>query len=97
MCSATPIAAPTSCAITKPGTLGGAMPAKVLENMRPNAAAGLAAHGGEFLPTPEEASNRADLEALVMLTSRAEGTFDFGEVWQGRGFTHDLLAAALCK
>jgi hypothetical protein len=32
--------------------------------------------------------------ALIVFTP-SEG-FDFGEVWQGRGFTHDLLAAALC-
>ena len=34
--------APTSSAATKPGTLEGAMPAKLSLNMRPNAAAGLA-------------------------------------------------------
>jgi D-alanyl-D-alanine carboxypeptidase len=34
--------------------------------------------------------------AFVMLTNRAEGTFDFGEIWQGRGVSHDVLAAALC-
>lgn len=32
--------------------------------------------------------------ALILFTNRA--TFDFGEVWQGRGFAHDMLAAALC-
>jgi hypothetical protein len=32
--------------------------------------------------------------ALIVFTP-SEG-FDFGEVWQGRGFTHALLAAALC-
>ena len=32
--------------------------------------------------------------ALILFTNR-EG-FDFGEVWQGRGFAHDMLAAALC-
>jgi len=26
---------------------------------------------------------------------RAE--LDFGEVWQGHGFSHDLLSAALCR
>ncbi|MFN0185595.1 MAG: serine hydrolase domain-containing protein [Aquabacterium sp.] len=31
---------------------------------------------------------------LVVFTNR--GDVDFGEVWQGRGLTHDLLAAALC-
>jgi D-alanyl-D-alanine carboxypeptidase len=30
----------------------------------------------------------------VVFTDRAG--FDFGEVWQGRGFAHDLLAAAAC-
>jgi len=34
--------APRSSATTKPGTLAGAMPAKVSLNMRPNATAGLA-------------------------------------------------------
>lgn len=37
-----PMAAPTSWASTNPGTLGGAIPAKLSLNMRPNAAAGLA-------------------------------------------------------
>jgi D-alanyl-D-alanine carboxypeptidase len=32
--------------------------------------------------------------AVVMFSNQAE--FDFGEVWQGKGMTHDLLAAALC-
>lgn len=32
--------------------------------------------------------------SLIAFTNAAD--FDFGEVWQGRGFTHDLLAAALC-
>jgi CubicO group peptidase (beta-lactamase class C family) len=32
--------------------------------------------------------------SVVMFSNQAE--FDFGEVWQGRGFTHDVLAAALC-
>jgi D-alanyl-D-alanine carboxypeptidase len=42
--------------------------------------------------------------AMVLLTNRgepqgdgrAEGAFDFGEIWRGRGPSHDLLAAALC-
>jgi CubicO group peptidase (beta-lactamase class C family) len=34
--------------------------------------------------------------AAVMLTNRGEGDFDFGEIWQGKGVSHDLLAAALC-
>jgi D-alanyl-D-alanine carboxypeptidase len=32
--------------------------------------------------------------ALILFTNR-EG-FEFGEVWQGHGFVHDMLAAALC-
>lgn len=32
--------------------------------------------------------------SLIAFTNAAD--FDFGEVWQGQGFTHDLLAAALC-
>lgn len=32
--------------------------------------------------------------ALVALSD--QGEFDFGEIWQGRGFSHDLLSAALC-
>ncbi|MDB5719377.1 MAG: CubicO group peptidase beta-lactamase class family [Sphingomonas bacterium] len=32
--------------------------------------------------------------ALILFTNRE--SFDFGEVWQGRGFAHDMLAAALC-
>ena len=32
--------------------------------------------------------------AAVMLTNRGE--LEFGEIWQGKGLSHDLLAAALC-
>lgn len=32
--------------------------------------------------------------AAVMLTNRRE--LEFGEIWQGEGLSHDLLAAALC-
>jgi len=32
--------------------------------------------------------------AVVMFSNQAD--FDFGEIWQGRGFSHDVLAAALC-
>ena len=32
--------------------------------------------------------------ALILFTNRAG--LDFGEVWQGRGFAHDMLAASLC-
>ena len=35
--------------------------------------------------------------AAVLLTNRAEGAFDFGEVWQGRGVSHDYLASILCR
>jgi hypothetical protein len=37
-----PITAPTICAVMNPGTLIGAMPAKLSLNMRPKAAAGFA-------------------------------------------------------
>jgi len=32
--------------------------------------------------------------ALILFTNRE--SFDFGEVWQGHGFAHDMLAAATC-
>lgn len=32
--------------------------------------------------------------AVAILSDQAE--FDFGEIWQGKGFSHDLLSAALC-
>lgn len=32
--------------------------------------------------------------AVIVFTNRAE--FDFGEIWQGSGFAHDLLAEAAC-
>jgi D-alanyl-D-alanine carboxypeptidase len=31
---------------------------------------------------------------VVMFSNQAD--FEFGEIWQGRGFSHDVLAAALC-
>jgi CubicO group peptidase (beta-lactamase class C family) len=31
---------------------------------------------------------------IVMFSNQAD--FDFGEIWQGKGFSHDALAAALC-
>ncbi|HEX8383565.1 MAG TPA: serine hydrolase domain-containing protein [Sphingomonas sp.] len=34
--------------------------------------------------------------SAVMLTNRGEEQLDFGEIWQGKGLGHDLLAAALC-
>lgn len=33
--------------------------------------------------------------AVVAFTDRGE--FDFGEIWQGSGFSHDLLSAAACQ
>lgn len=32
--------------------------------------------------------------AVILFTNRAE--FDYGEVWQGNGLSHDLIAAAAC-
>jgi CubicO group peptidase (beta-lactamase class C family) len=32
--------------------------------------------------------------SVVMFSNQAD--FDFGEIWQGQGFSHDVLAAALC-
>ena len=32
--------------------------------------------------------------SVVMFSNAAD--FDFGEIWQGQGLSHDLLAAALC-
>ncbi len=34
--------------------------------------------------------------AVVAFTDKGESDFDFGEIWQGKGFSHDLLNAALC-
>ena len=36
-----------------------------------------------------------DLSKVVIVFSNM-AEFEFGEIWQGRGFSHDLLAAALC-
>lgn len=33
---------------------------------------------------------------MVVIAFTNRGEFDFGEIWQGEGFSHDLLAAALC-
>lgn len=38
----------------------------------------------------------APAQGVAVIAFTASESFDFGEVWQGRGFTHDLLAAALC-
>lgn len=35
-------------------------------------------------------------EALAIFTDKSESDFDFGEIWQGKGFSHDILNAALC-
>jgi hypothetical protein len=32
--------------------------------------------------------------SIVVFSNQAD--FDFGEIWQGKGFSHDVLAAALC-
>ena len=34
---------------------------------------------------------------LIMTSNRAEADADFGEIWQQRGISHDVLAAALCS
>lgn len=36
-----------------------------------------------------------DLNRILILFT-ANGEFDFGEIWQGKGLSHDLLAAAAC-
>lgn len=33
---------------------------------------------------------------MAVVAFAQEKPFDFGEVWQGSGFAHDLLAAAVC-
>lgn len=33
---------------------------------------------------------------LIAFTNRAEGEFDFGDIWRGEGFSYDLLALAAC-
>lgn len=38
-----------------------------------------------------------DLDMVLIMTSnRAEADAEFGEIWQQRGITHDVLAAAVC-
>lgn len=34
--------------------------------------------------------------AIALFTDRGEGDFDFGEVWTGSGFSHDMLSLAVC-
>lgn len=34
--------------------------------------------------------------SIIVFTNRGEEAFDFGEVWQGKGFSYDLLSAAAC-
>jgi D-alanyl-D-alanine carboxypeptidase len=36
----------------------------------------------------------AEHVAVILFTDR--GGFDYGEAWQGKGFAHDMMAAALC-
>lgn len=39
-----------------------------------------------------------ELDVVIIMTSnRAEADADFGEIWQQRGISHDVIAAALCK
>ncbi len=33
---------------------------------------------------------------LIMTSNRAEADAGFGEIWQQRGISHDVLAALLC-
>ncbi len=33
---------------------------------------------------------------IVVLSERGEDSFDFGEIWQGSGFSHDVLSLAAC-
>jgi len=33
---------------------------------------------------------------IIAFTNRAEGEFEFGDIWRGEGFAHDLLALAAC-
>jgi D-alanyl-D-alanine carboxypeptidase len=35
--------------------------------------------------------------AIVVFTDKSEADFSFGEIWQGSGFSHDVLNAALCN
>lgn len=35
--------------------------------------------------------------AVVVFSDKAEGDFAFGEIWQGSGFSHDLLSLAACS
>ena len=36
-------------------------------------------------------------QGVVIVVMTNNGDFEFGEIWQGRGFSHDLVAAALCR
>lgn len=38
-----------------------------------------------------------DKTAIAIFTDKSEADFSFGEIWQGSGFSHDVLNAALCK
>jgi D-alanyl-D-alanine carboxypeptidase len=35
--------------------------------------------------------------AVAIFTDKSEADFAFGEIWQGLGFSHDVLSAALCS
>ncbi len=35
--------------------------------------------------------------AIAIFTDKSESDFEFGEIWQGAGFSHDVLNFALCK
>jgi D-alanyl-D-alanine carboxypeptidase len=35
--------------------------------------------------------------AIVIFADKSEADFSFGEIWQGSGFSHDVLNAALCN
>jgi D-alanyl-D-alanine carboxypeptidase len=35
--------------------------------------------------------------AIAIFTDQSEADFNFGEIWQGAGFSHDVLNAAICK
>jgi D-alanyl-D-alanine carboxypeptidase len=35
--------------------------------------------------------------AIVIFTDKSETDFNFGEIWQGSGFSHDVLNASLCN
>ncbi|MCE3519065.1 hypothetical protein LXJ58_30405, partial [Escherichia coli] len=34
---------------------------------------------------------------VIVFTNRSSDDFKFGEVWEGKGFTYDLLSAVACS